>query len=178
MIVSRWLSNVILISILPFCAGCMHGKHSIAVVPRTTGTLFWEPFHLGVDAVALNNRVDYFWNAPEDDLDAEKQLDMFEALQKQDYDGYILAPDMIRSFSTSIQNVIHNRKPIVLVNEMSGPSAGTYVSYVLNDDEYGGRLAANRVIELLRGKGNIAIVGTYAVSLRPRPYFSASREAV
>ena len=60
---------------LVLLAGCQRNSPiTIAVIPRTTGTMLWEPEHGGAQAAALKLGARIYWNAPTREDDIEGQI--------------------------------------------------------------------------------------------------------
>jgi ribose transport system substrate-binding protein len=150
---------VVLILLAAVGISC-HGRAvTVAVIPRTTATPFWESFHIGVAEIARQDGIHYYWNAPSNEADVEKQLVLFSRCSSRSYAGFILAPDSTLAFRSAVGDIVNKRVPVVIVNAKLGPPPGPFLSYVLNDEEFGAKLAADRVIGILKGHGNIAIIG-------------------
>lgn len=145
-------------------SGCRHDRPVIAVIPRTTGTLLWEPMHLGAVETARRDGVRVYWNAPADEADLEKQLDELALCIQRRYAGIVFTPDQTVASRSLLLKALQRRIPMVVVDDDPGQSAGPLLSYVSNDEAKGARLAAERVAALLKGKGTIAIVGMYTQS--------------
>lgn len=139
--------------------GCHKEPRSIAVIPRTTSTLLWEPMHVGVEERARQSGTHVYWNAPPDEGDAEKQLAFVNSSMHEGYRGLILAPDETLTFRTVVLKAINDHIPVVIVDDELGPPAGPFLSYVSNDEATGARLAATRVASVLHGHGSIAVMG-------------------
>jgi len=60
---------------------------------------------------------------------------------------------------TPIRRVLAQGVPVVVIDTELGIPSGPNLSYVLNDEQAGGQIAARRVGAILHGKGNVAIVG-------------------
>jgi ribose transport system substrate-binding protein len=73
--------------------------------------------------------------------------------------GIIVSPIQTLPLRTPIRRVLAKGIPVVVIDTELGIPSGPKLSYVLNDEESGGRIAAQRIGSILRGKGNIAIVG-------------------
>lgn len=139
--------------------GCREPTTTIGVIPRTTGTLLWEPLHLGVAEIARTKGLRVYWNAPADEGDTQKQLGFITLSHSRKYRGLIFIPDETLASRSPIQQAVKNGQPVVIVNDRLGPPAGPLLSYVANDEEAGARLAADRIAKLLHGSGAIAIMG-------------------
>ena len=149
-------------AVVMLCLGC----HStapvmIAVIPRTAGTGLWEPEHGGVDAAAARIGAHVYWNAPASEDDVEGQISMVDQVIDKGYQGLILAPDQALALITPVRRAVARGIPTVIVSSplLIPPGQGGKLSYVLNDEEAGGRIAAQRVAELLHGRGSVAVLG-------------------
>ena len=154
--------------------GC-HGRvQRVAIVPRTTGTLLWEPLHQGAASVAAGQGLHLYWNAPSEEGDVQKQIGMLAAHMGGDRTGVagslrsafsdadagiIFAPDETLVSRSLIVDAVRRQIPVVIVDDELGPPPGKYLSYVSNDEAAGGRMAARCIAELLHGHGQLAIIG-------------------
>jgi ribose transport system substrate-binding protein len=139
--------------------GCRQQKPTVGVIPRTTGTLLWEPMHMGVADVARANGLHIYWNAPDDEGDTEKQLNLISRSLNRQYRGFILAPDETLAARSLVLQAIKGRRPVVIVDDELGPPPGQFLSYVSNDEVAGAKLAAERIAKILGGSGSIAVIG-------------------
>jgi len=140
-------------------AACKRSPETIAVIPRTCGTALWEPEHAGVAAVARSVGLNIYWNAPMRDDDTQTQISLIEKSIERGMAGIIVSPIQTLPLRTPIRRVLAQGIPVVVIDTELGIPAGPTLSYVLNDEESGGRIAAQRVGLILGGKGSIAIVG-------------------
>jgi ribose transport system substrate-binding protein len=139
--------------------GCRHQTSVVAVIPRTTGTLLWEPMHLGAAEIAKSAGLHMYWNAPADEGDTEKQLSFISQTLARGYRGLIFAPDETLASRGLVLQVVNSGRPVVIVDDQLGPPPGPLLSYVTDDEEAGAKLAADRVAGLLHGTGSIAVIG-------------------
>src|SRR5262249_43571910 len=56
-----------------FSPACNHGSKLVVVIPRSCGTVLWEPEHAGAAHLARKNGVELYWNAPPREDDVEGQ---------------------------------------------------------------------------------------------------------
>lgn len=138
---------------------CRRAPPIIAVIPRTCGTALWEPEHAGAANVARTLGVSLYWNAPTRDSDVQKQISLLEEARQRGYEGIIIAPDETLALRTPIRWALAKHVPIVVVGTRLGIPAGDHLSYVLNDEAAGGRIAARRVAQALHRRGSVAVVG-------------------
>lgn len=141
------------------CAGCRRMPLTVAVIPRTCGTALWESEHAGAATVARSVGLNLYWNAPMRDNDTQTQISLIEKSVDRGMAGIIVSPIQTLPMRTPIRRVLARGVPVVVINTELGIPSGPKLSYVLNDEQAGGRIAARRIGLILHGKGNIAIVG-------------------
>jgi len=140
--------------------GCRSNRQiKVAVIPRTEGTLLWDPIHTGAEIAADGTDVQIYWTAPtrEDDVDA--QIRLVERVVKGNYQGLVLAPDQALSLITPVRRALAQGIPTVIIGSPLPIPAGGDLYYILNDDTEGGRMAGQRIAELLKGHGSVALLG-------------------
>lgn len=141
------------------CGGCKRAQPVVAVIPRTCGTALWEPEHAGAATVARARGIDVYWNAPMRDDDIQTQISLIEKSLDRGYAGIIVAPSESLPMRTPLRRVLARGVPAVVVDTELGIPPGPQLSYVLNDEQAGGRMAARRIGSILRGHGEIAVMG-------------------
>jgi len=174
------LSNtppLVVLLFLTFCsAGCKRTPLTVAVIPRTCGTALWEPEHAGTAAVARSVGLDVYWNAPMRDDDTQTQISLIEKSVDRGMAGIIVSPIQTLPLRTPVRRVLAKGIPVVVIDTELGIPSGPKLSYVLNDEEVGGQIAARRIGLILHGKGNIAIVGIQpelkSITVRERSFES------
>ena len=87
----RYGTALVSLTLLAVLGGCRKHSSIIAVIPRTTATLLWEPIHLGAVETARKAGLHIYWNAPADDDDVEKQLSEFTSCVERGYSGVFFA---------------------------------------------------------------------------------------
>ncbi len=100
-----------------------------------------------------------YWNAPTRPHDVQKQIALLEKVVELRYRGIVLAPDETLALRTPVKSALATHVPIVVVGTELGMDPDSNLSYVLNDEVAGGRLAARRLGSILAGQGAIAILG-------------------
>lgn len=145
-------------------AACMnscnvHPQVRIAVIPQTEGTIFWEAEHTGAEEAADRAGIFIYWNAPTREDDVEAQIALVDRAVENDYQGLVLAPDQALSLIMPVRRALAHGIPTVIIGSPLPIPAGGNLSYILNDDEEGGRLAAQRVAALVDGHGTVALLG-------------------
>lgn len=139
--------------------GCKRTPSTVAVIARTSGTALWEPEHAGAAAAARAAGLNLYWNAPMRDDDTQAQISLIEKSVERGMAGIIVSPIETLPMRTPIRRVITGGIPVVVIDTELGIPTGPKLSYVLNDEQAGGQMAARRIGLILKGKGDIAIVG-------------------
>jgi ribose transport system substrate-binding protein len=143
-----------------WAAACAsHRQARIAVIPQTEGTTLWEAAHTGAEVAADRIGISIYWNAPTREDDVEAQIALVDRVVDGNYQGLVLAPDQALSLITPVRRALAHGIPTVIIGSPLPIPAGGNLFYILNDDEEGGRLAAERVAALLGGRGSVALLG-------------------
>jgi ribose transport system substrate-binding protein len=152
---ARWFAVMML-----FCLGCHSGTpFTIAVIPRTSGTSLWEPEHGGAEAAAVHANAHIYWNAPTREDDVEGQIAIVNQVISRGYQGLVLSPDQALALIAPVRRAVAHDIPTVIVGSPLPLPPGGKLSYILSDDEAGGRIAAQRAAQLLQGRGSVAVLG-------------------
>jgi ribose transport system substrate-binding protein len=142
-------------------SGCSHSKQElIAVIPQTDGVMMWDTVHAGAERAASHTGSSIYWNAPmrEDDVAAQVRL-VDRVVSSRRYQGLVIAPTQALALISPVRRALAQDIPTVIIHSPLALPAGGNLSYILNDEEEGGRLAARRVARLLNGKGSVALLG-------------------
>ena len=101
-----------------------------------------------------------YWNAPmrEDDVAAQVRL-VNKVVSSDRYQGLVIAPTQALSLISPVRRALARDIPTVIVDSPLSLPPGGRLSYILNDDQEAGRLAAERVARLLNGRGRVAVLG-------------------
>jgi len=119
----------------------------------------WEPEHAGAAHLAGRHGVELYWNAPPREDDVEGQIALLNKAVDRGLSGVILTPDETLPLRTPVRRIISQGIPVVVVGTQLGIAPSPKLSYVLNDDDAGGQVAARRLGAVLKGAGSVAIVG-------------------
>jgi ribose transport system substrate-binding protein len=153
-----WLLFGMAVSGLSSSCRSSHSR-TIAVIPRTTANELWESVHKGAEVAGHQTGFHIYWNAPTREDDIEKQIGLVERVINDRPAGLVLAPDHYLALVGPVRRAMSQQIPIVVVSSPLPIPPGKGLSYILNDDQEMGRLAAMRVGMLLKGRGSVGIVG-------------------
>jgi ribose transport system substrate-binding protein len=136
-------------------------KYTVAVIPKGTTHEFWKSIHAGAnkasrDLAAEGVNVEVIWKGPLREDEREGQIQVVEGFISQGINGIVLAPLDDRALIRPVEEAKRAGIPTVIID--SGLQSDQIVSFVATDNFKGGTLAAERLGELLGGKGKILML--------------------
>jgi ribose transport system substrate-binding protein len=136
-------------------------KFIVAVIPKGTTHEFWKSIHAGADKAARDFaaqgvNVEVIWKGPLREDEREAQIQVVEGFISQGISGIVLAPLDDRALIRPVEEAKRAGIPTVIID--SGLQTDQIVSFVATDNFKGGTLAADRMGELLGGKGKILML--------------------
>jgi ribose transport system substrate-binding protein len=142
-------------------AGCSRQRQQpmIAVIPRTTAVMLWEAAHAGAETAARKAGLRVYWNAPTREDDVARQILLIHHVIDAGAKGLVLAPDQGLALMGPVRELVARGIPTVIISSPLPIAPGGKLTYILNDEEATGRLAAERIGKILSGKGQIAVLG-------------------
>ena len=134
---------------------------TIAVIPKGTTHEFWKSVHAGAvqasqELSAAGDSVNIIWKGPLREDDREQQIQVVEGFLTQGVNGIVLAPLDRRALVRPVEDARGAGVPVVIID--SGLESDAMVSYIATDNYKGGTLAADRMGEVLNGKGNVLVL--------------------
>ena len=129
---------------------------TIAVIPKGTTHVFWQSIHAGANKAAQELGVTVIWRGPlrEDDRDA--QVSEVEGFVSRGVSGIVLAPLDESALAAPVAEAKRRNIPVVIFD--SGLKGSDYVSFVATDNLKGGRIAGERLAEVLHGQGKVVLL--------------------
>src|SRR2546427_11993496 len=136
-------------------------KLTIAVIPKGTSHEFWKSIHAGAIKAAkelssTGNEVEVIWKGPLREDDREQQIQVVEGFASQGVDGIVLAPLDDRALARPVEEAKSAGVPSVIID--SALQSNSIVSFVATDNRKGGMLGADRLGEVLGGKGKVILL--------------------
>jgi ribose transport system substrate-binding protein len=136
-------------------------KLTIAVIPKGTTHEFWKSIHAGSnkaasELTAQGTDVEVIWKGPLREDDREQQIQVVEGFAAQGVSGIVLAPLDNRALVRPVEDAKRANVPTVILD--SGLESEQFVSFVATDNRKGGTLAADRMGQLLNGKGKVLVL--------------------
>ncbi|MBW3629248.1 MAG: substrate-binding domain-containing protein [Gemmatimonadetes bacterium] len=134
---------------------------TIAVIPKGTTHEFWKSVHAGAmkaaqELSAAGTQVQVIWKGPLREDDREQQVQVVEGFTAQQVDGLVLAPLDDRALVRPVEEAQRSGVPTVIID--SDLQSDALVSFVATDNLKGGELAADRLGELLGGRGSVLML--------------------
>jgi ribose transport system substrate-binding protein len=136
-------------------------KFTIAVIPKGTTHEFWKSIHAGADKAASEYKaqgmdVEIIWKGPLREDEREAQIQVVEGFTSQGISGIVLAPLDDRALIRPVEEAKRAGIPTIIID--SALQSDQIVSFVATDNLKGGMLAADRLGEMLNGKGKIIML--------------------
>ena len=136
-------------------------KYTIAVVPMGTTHQYWKLIHAGAkkaqaELQAQGLEVELIWKGPLREDDRDQQVQVVENFMARRVSGIVLAPLDMRALVAPVDQAVAAGIPVVIVDAPLNSKAP--VSTIATDNYHSGRLAAQRLSELLGGQGNAILL--------------------
>lgn len=132
-------------------------KYTIAVVVKSAAAPVWESHIIAAKKAGEKIGVEILDFSPSKADNVEEQKRILEDLITMGVDAVVLAPANTDAVKGPVQDLIDAGIPVVYDNTM-GPSDVDYLSYVGVDNEKAGAMMADKMAELIGGKGNIVVM--------------------
>src|SRR5205814_10263111 len=159
------------------------GKNfTIAVVPKGTTHPFWKSVNAGAMKAAADFKsqgvnVNIIWKGPLREDDREQQIQVVEGFASQGIQGIVLAPLDSRALVRPVEEARHAGVPTVIID--SDLESDAIVSFVATDNRKGGQLGADRLGEILGGRGKVLLLryaeGSASTTDRERGFLEQRR---
>jgi ribose transport system substrate-binding protein len=131
-------------------------SHVIGVIPKETASVYWEGVRKGALQAGKEENYEVLWNGPEIETDRERQRQIVEDMLAQKVAGIVLAPNDRKAMVPVVEMIDARKVPCVIID--SSVESDKYLSFMATDNYKGGALAAQRLGEILGGKGSVIIV--------------------
>ena len=129
----------------------------IAVIPKSTGAEFWETVEQGARAAAAELDVEMKWEGPLTETEIAEQNKIIENMVNLGVDGIALAPLNPKAQRKPVENAVAAGIPVVIFD--SAVDGEAHTSFVATNNELGGRMGAEHLVELLGDrKGKVMVM--------------------
>ena len=136
---------------------------TVALVVKTLNNAFFIEMEKGARAAADSLGIQLVVQAPEREIDVEKQMQIVENLIQRKVDVILLVPSGSREIVPAISKANAANIPVVTVDTRADAAALTaanakIATFIGSDNVEGGRIAGEFVAEKLGGKGKLAVL--------------------
>jgi len=129
---------------------------TLVVIPKGTQHEFWKSVHAGAVKAARELGIEMIWKGPVREDDREAQIAEVENFVSRGVSGIVLAPVDETALRVPVANATRSGIPVVVID--SALESEELVSFVATDNLRGGRLAGERMVKALSGKGRIIVL--------------------
>ena len=131
---------------------------TVAMIPKASADIFWQSVHAGAVKSAADNKVKIVWDGPPNETDIATEMQIVETMINRRVDAIALAPSDKSAFKIVVDRAYAAGIPVVIYD--SGIDTDKYATFVATDNYLGGQMGADRLGEILKGKGKIVMVKT------------------
>lgn len=166
----------------PATSGGGGARVKIAVIPKGTTHDFWKSVHAGaVKAARELGNVELVFRGPEREDDREQQVSLVQNFISSRVGAIVLAPLDERALLPAVQQAMAAKIPVVIIDSgLAGKVGEDFVSFAATDNHKGGQLGAQRMGEVLQGKGNVLLLryqeGSESTAERERGFVEGLKE--
>lgn len=141
-------------------AGPVGGPLKIAVIPKGTTHEFWKAIHAGaVKAETELNDVQIEWKGPVKEDDRTEQVNIVENYIHPGTHGIVIAPLDDVALARPVREATRAGIGVVVVDSgLKAEYCTDFASFVATDNYAGGCKGADRLGEVLGGKGNVILM--------------------
>ncbi|HEX8237857.1 MAG TPA: substrate-binding domain-containing protein [Abditibacteriaceae bacterium] len=135
----------------------------IAVIPKGLSHAFWQSVKRGAEDAGREMNAQIIWNGPQSEgQGVTQQVSIVEDQVTKKVDGIVLAPIDQTALVQAIDKAAGQKIPVAIID--SDAKTKNRISFVATDNYKGGVLAAQRMIEIIGGKGKVGMVPVQANS--------------
>jgi len=141
------------------CTSC-NRQHvtTIAVIPKASADIFWQSVHAGAVKGGWKHNLKIVWDGPPNETDIATEMQIVETMINRRVDAIALAPSDRSAFKIVVDRAYNAGIPVVIYD--SGIDTEKYATFVATDNYLGGQMGADRLGQILQGKGKIVMVNT------------------
>ena len=138
------------------CGKSSSKRPVILVSPKGYAHAFWQTVKAGVDSAGREFPVDIIWNGPPNDTQIAEQIAIIETYLNKHIDGLVLAAGDVKALIPVVERAHKQGIPVVTID--ASLDSDIPACFVATDNIAGGRQAAEELVKLIGGKGEVAMV--------------------
>ncbi len=150
------------------------------MIPKGTTHVFWRSVESGAQRAGRELDVNIIWKGPLKENDRALQIALVEQFVTEGVAGIVLAPLDDTALLRPVRGAGSRGIPVVIFDsDLNGEVGKDFVSFVATDNYEGGRLAGQRMVELLNGRGKVVLlryqVGSASTTQREQGFLDVVR---
>ncbi len=160
-------------------AGCRGTKQrQIAVVPKSTASVFWQSVQAGAMAAGEQFHVQILWSGASSETDYSRQIEIVDSMIARHVDGLAVAAADRTILDQSLARAAAEKIPVTVFD--SGVDSQNYMTFLATDNYAAGQMGARKLAELVGGKGSVAMLmhapGSFSTMDRERGFTDAMKK--
>lgn len=179
---ARLLAAVLLLLFVSACGASSDDPADdtlqIAVIPKGTTHEFWKSIHAGAEKASEELGVEVIWQGPQKEDDRQMQIQVVQNFISRGIDAIVLAPLDSRSLVSPVQTATNRGIPVIIID--SGLDSEAQTSFIATNNYEGGRMAGERLAELIGGEGKVVMLryqeGSASTMAREQGFLDALSE--
>jgi ribose transport system substrate-binding protein len=154
----RIFLSVLLMALLSFsCATKKESKKmQILVSPKGLVHSFWLTVKAGADSAAKEVNAEIIWKGPAQETDIAGQISIIEDYINKKVDAIVIAACDAKALIPVLQKAKEANIPVITID--SGIESDIALSLIATDNVNAAKKGAEKLAELLKGKGNVASI--------------------
>ena len=154
----KWMSLLLVCIVFWMCPAYARDLN-IVFIPKSHDQDFWLFMRQGVDRAAQEEgHINLTWRGPAYNDDIDSQIQIVRIYSKPEVDAIIIAStDRARLVEPIRQAAAQGVKVVAVDSALDGSA---HVNFVTTDNYAAGKLAAERIVTLLKRQGSVAVMRT------------------
>jgi len=152
-----------------------NNRRKIAVVLKAMDSEYWLTVKKGAENAAAEEGVDIAVLAPEKESNYEQQFRIIEDMIEMRVDALVISPCDSKGVKPLVEMAKDRNIPVFTVDTNADADI---ISFAGTDNKAGGKMAGERIIKILNGKGKVAIITGVLVQQTHRDRVTGFKEAL
>jgi ribose transport system substrate-binding protein len=154
----KWMSLLLVCIVFLMCPAYARDLN-IVFIPKSRDQDFWIFMRQGVDrAIQEEGHINLTWRGPAHNDDIDSQIQIVQIYSKPEVDAIVIAAtDRVRLAEPVKQAVAQGVKVVAVDSALDG---NAHANLVTTDNYAAGKLAAERLANLLKRQGSVAVMRT------------------
>ena len=163
--VFRTIAAAAMLAVLPLAglaSDALAADKTLAWIPKSTDSSFWLAIKRGAEKAGAELGYEVLYVGVQDQTNIPGQINLVNDMVTRRIDGILIAATDAKALSPAITKAIEAGVPVITVD--SGIDPDTSLAYIATDNLGAAKLAAQKLAELIGGKGKVGDIGITAGS--------------